>query len=77
VSKSRERQQEWPDEVCFEECTVLRETEKAILVEMEDGEEVWWPQSHISANSECWRVGHTGSLVVSRWIASQKGRVKG
>jgi hypothetical protein len=76
VKKLKQQQQEWPDEVTFEDCTVLRETEKAILVEMEDGEEIWFPQSQISANSELWRAGQSGALVVSKWIAIQKELVK-
>jgi hypothetical protein len=56
------------------ETPVLSETAKAILVDVE-GEEVWIPKSMIHDDSEVFRQGHTGTLIVSRWIAEQKGLV--
>lgn len=63
---------EWPDEVSIADVTCLRETEKAILVEIE-GEEIWVPQVCVSDNSEVWKPGDTGTLIVSAWIARAKG----
>lgn len=56
------------------ECT--RETEKAILVIVSVGgtlDEFWIPKSQIHDDSEVFELGGKGTLVVSRWIAEQKG----
>ena len=48
----------------------------AILVEDEDGEEVWIPNSQIDDDSEIWEdseKGEEGKLVISEWLATQKG----
>ncbi len=51
---------------------VKRETDKALLVVVE-GEEVWIPKGQIHDDSEVYRQGDTGMLIVSLWIAEQKG----
>ncbi len=51
---------------------VKRETDKALLVVVE-GEEVWIPKGQIHDDSEVYRQGDTGTLIVSLWIAEQKG----
>lgn len=48
------------------------QTEKAILVEIE-GEEHWIPQSQIDDDSEVFSAGDEGTLVITEWIAEQKG----
>ncbi len=53
---------------------VRRETEKALLVRVEV-EEVWIPKGQIHDDSEVYREGDTGTLIVSLWIAEQKGLV--
>jgi hypothetical protein len=53
---------------------VRQRTSKAILVKY-CGEEHWIPQSQIHEDSEVYAEGHTGTLIVSRWIAEQKGLV--
>ncbi len=53
---------------------VEAETSAAILVNI-DGEKVWLPQSQIHADSEVYGKGHIGRLVITRWIAEQKGLV--
>ncbi len=53
---------------------VAGETSKAILVEFE-GERMWIPKSMVHDDSEVYAQGHTGTLIVSRWIAEQKGLV--
>lgn len=47
--------------------TVKRETEAAALVETDDGAEIWIPFSHIH------EIHGDGRLVVTKWIATQKG----
>ena len=55
----------------FDNCKVTRETDKAILCEI-DGESYWIPQSHVHENSEVWREGDEGKLVITEWIAIEK-----
>jgi hypothetical protein len=52
-------------------CT--KATPKAILVRLEDGKETWVPQSQVHDDSEVWKEGHSGKLVVESWFAEQKG----
>ena len=57
------------------EVTVVRESEKALLVDYE-GEEFWVPKSQIHADSEIYssrQVGETGNLVLPYWLAEKKG----
>lgn len=48
------------------------ETPKALLVVI-DGDEYWIPQSQIDDDSEVYRQDDKGTLVISEWIAEQKG----
>jgi hypothetical protein len=59
------------DDVRLEDVRCLRATEKAILCEIE-GDEVWIPQSQVTEDSEVWKPGQEGTLVITRWIARQK-----
>lgn len=55
---------------------VLRRTERAVLVEMEDGDERWIPFSVIHDNSEIYEgdeSGGEGELVVKEWFAEKEG----
>lgn len=60
------------ESVTIEGVTALRATEAALLVEI-DGAQVWIPQSQIDDESEVWEPGQEGDLIVSKWIADQKG----
>ncbi len=40
-----------------------------------DGKEECIPQSQISDDSEVWKPGQEGKLVISEWIALQKGLI--
>ena len=53
---------------------VRRATPKAILIEYE-GVEKWIPQSLISDDSEVWKEGDTGTLVIPEWFARKEGLV--
>lgn len=53
-------------------CT--RATEKALLV-LIDGKETWVPQSVVHDDSEVWKVGDEGTLVVKQWWAEKNGHV--
>ena len=50
----------------------IRETDKAILV-LVGSEELWIPKSQIDDDSEVWKEGDAGELVISNWIALEKG----
>jgi hypothetical protein len=53
---------------------VIAETANAILVDV-DGEQVWLPLSQVHDDSEVYAKGHTGKLVITEWIAKQKGLI--
>jgi hypothetical protein len=46
-------------------------TTKAILVVCE-GEEAWIPTSQIHDDSEVYKAGTEGTLVIPRWVAEMK-----
>ena len=52
----------------------IKETEKAILVEDEFGEETWIPKSAIDeVDSEVFEEGDEGELSVKSWYAEKTG----
>lgn len=54
------------------ECSFVRETEAAVLITVHD-ENYWIPLSQVT---EMHKAGKgTGSIVMSQWIANQKGLV--
>lgn len=53
--------------------TCTRMTPKAILVVMMGGKEEWIPQRAVHENSEVWRQGMVGKLVVASWFARLRG----
>ena len=52
---------------------VQRETDKALLVALEDGQEIWMPKSQIMSGSEVSSEGDSGMMKISEWIAGEKG----
>ena len=54
---------------------VEAESDKAILVLLEDysDEPMWIPKSQIHDNSEVYKKGTSGTLIITKWIAEQKG----
>jgi len=50
----------------------IRSTTQAILVVI-DGAEHWIPQSQIHADSEVWKRGDKGKLIISKWIGAKRG----
>lgn len=52
----------------------IRETDRAILVEADEFDEPQWiPQSQIDEDSEVYKLGTDGTLIVSDWFAEQRG----
>jgi len=60
----------------IEDCYAENETPKALLVRLPDDEEVWIPKGHIDDDSEVYERGHNGKLVITKWIAQQKGLIE-
>lgn len=58
----------------FDGVRCIRETDAALLVVI-DGQQHWMPKSHVDDDSEVYAEGHDGELVVSEWIAVEKGLV--
>jgi hypothetical protein len=63
---------EFKEKIRIDDVTILRPTDMAVLCES-DGSEYWIPQSQIDDDSEVWEEGDEGMLVISKWIADQKG----
>jgi hypothetical protein len=58
--------------VHLEECKVLQETEKAILIEY-GGEEIWLPRSQVSEGDK-YATGDEGvTISITEYIAREKG----
>lgn len=67
------RMDNYQDPVYLDECTCLKETDKALLIEYE-GEEIWIPKSQIVyGDSEISSEGDEGVLAITQWIADEKG----
>jgi len=47
--------------------------EKAVLVELESGGEHWIPKSVLHDDSEVWKNGQSGDVVVKTWWAEKEG----
>jgi len=58
--------------VAHENTTCKRQTQAAILVTIQ-GQDVWVPQSAIDDDSEVYREGTSGRLVIKAWIAQRNG----
>jgi len=60
----------------FEGCTAIADTDEAVLVEIPDAdEEVWLPKSQIDDDSEVYKKGTDGRLIIPEWLAVKKGLV--
>lgn len=59
------------------EASVVRETEKALLVRLHDhkDKELWVPKSQIHDDSEVYEEGTEGILLVTEWFAEEEGLV--
>ena len=61
------------DGVSFHDAKALVVTPKALLCRLADEREVWVPLSVITDDSEVWRYGDEGELVVRSWFARKEG----
>ncbi len=51
----------------------IRETDRALLVLLKNGEERWFPKSVIHDDSEVYEVGGSGEIVVQAWFSEKEG----
>lgn len=72
VRKRKEQMTDFDEKVRIDNATALRATDKALIIEIE-GDEYVIPNSQIDDDSEVYKVGQTGTLVISAWIAQKKG----
>ena len=56
----------------FEDVVCIGETAKAIFVVIEKDRH-WIPQSQVHDDSEVYKNGTRGTLVISQWIAQARG----
>ena len=64
--------------ITFDDCEVVHQTDKAILViipDLDKGEPVWIPQTQVHEDSDCHKLGTSGKLIVTEWFAERKGWV--
>ena len=61
--------------VTIEDVRAIRSTDKALLCDIPGHGEMWIPQTQIHDDSEVYREGDVGKLVITRWIAEQKDLV--
>jgi hypothetical protein len=52
---------------------VVRETDKALLLRLDDGEEVWVPLSQIADNELYFEGDRYCCIFVSQWFAEKEG----
>ena len=63
------------DTFTLEDIEVIKETAKALLVDFED-ESYWIPKSQVDDDSEVWKMGQKGDMIITHWITSQMGFTK-
>lgn len=56
----------------FDDVLCKAETDKAIKVIIE-GTEEWIPKTHVSDDSEVYKKDDEGRLIITKWLAEQKG----
>ena len=61
----------------FDNCEIIHVTEKGgVLVYIEDADDkIWFFQDMIHEDSEIWKKGQVGKLVVSTDVAMKKGLI--
>lgn len=58
----------------IEKAVIVASTDDAICVEApEFDEDMWIPNSQVHEDSEVWKKGQEGDLVVTEWWADKKG----
>lgn len=63
------------EEIAYVHARCKVETEKAILCDLETGEELWVPKSLIREDSQVTSKGDEGELAIPWWFAEREGVV--
>lgn len=58
--------------VHLDNCEILKETELAFLIRVDEGDDLWFPKSQIADASD-YKEGDKGTISVTEWIANEKG----
>lgn len=58
--------------VSIDDVRCIHATDDAILVDV-DGDEYWIPNSQVTDDSEVWRKGDEGELVITEWWSTKEG----
>jgi len=56
----------------YKDATIEHETDKAVLIKLASGATHWVPKSQLHDNSEAWRKGDTGTVVINGWFAEKE-----
>ena len=62
------------NKVELDDVHVLRDSGQALLCNI-GGIEAWIPQSQIDDDSDVYREGDAGTLIISEWFALEKGLI--
>ena len=57
----------------LDDVTLVKSTDKAILIRTEDGTEVWIPRSCVLDGTEITKEGDVGGLIVPSWLIDRAG----
>lgn len=58
----------------FTHVEAIDDTDKALLCVI-DGKKYWIPKSQIDEDSEVYKKGTDGTLIIPEWLATEKGLV--
>ena len=72
---SERAHEDMAETVQIQNVKAVRETEAALLVEVEGEEEIWIPKSQIHDDSEVYKMDTEGTLVIPLWLAEKHGLV--
>ena len=61
--------------IVFPSCVVRVETDAAILVDLGEEGEHWFPKSVLHEDSEVFEKDTNGDLIVKKWIAEDRGLI--
>jgi len=59
--------------VLFRDCVARAETDAAILVDLGEEGEHWFPKSQLHDDSEVFEKETNGDLIVKKWLAKDRG----
>jgi hypothetical protein len=57
------------------DAVALSETDKALCCDVGAEKPCWIPKSQIDDDSEVWKPGHTGDLILNQWFALKEGLI--